>query len=290
MPETDIAKAFLKAAEIAQKLPTNLQEAGFNRAVEHLLGKAGPADTGAPKQTGNARVAQRARGEEGRRDITRLMDAINRTAHPGVGSTARVGDRALKVLHLANEQHGVDGLTAGEIASILSTKFRLPTKRNSVLKALERETDTVDVRGGAGASRVFHIMAPGEAYLERIASGGQPSKATKRRSASAGRKAVSKRGGRPDTEKDAPKSADAKQTGGRKASGRPGPKAVIGQLLQGGFFQSPRTIATIQEELQHRRGHNYSVQELAPALVRSIRDQSLTRERSETGQYEYREA
>src|SRR3546814_12910828 len=38
MAGSDIEKAFLEAAEIAKKLPKNLQEAGFNRAIEQLLG------------------------------------------------------------------------------------------------------------------------------------------------------------------------------------------------------------------------------------------------------------
>jgi hypothetical protein len=291
MSDTDIEKAFLRAAEIAQKLPTNLQEAAFNRAIEQLLGSPMPSPTaprGARLNSGPPRQA----GGQTTRDITALIDSIDRTAYPDMGVTARVGDRALKVLHLANQDHTVDGLTAGEIATILSTKFRLPTKQNSVLKALERETDTVDVRGGAGASRVFHIMAPGEAYLAKLRSGTiatanpRPAKKavakTKQRSS-----AVSESNGGGTAR---PNVRDHKNTSGRKASGRPGPKAVLGQLLQAGFFKSPRTIATIQEELQHRRGHTYSVQELSPALVRSVRDQSLTRERNESGQYEYREA
>src|SRR3546814_15398784 len=99
-----------------------------------------------------------------------LVDSIDRTAHPDVGATSRVADRALKILHLADQIHGVDGLSANEIATILSRKFRLPTKVNSVLKALERETNTVDIRG-TGPSRKFHIMAPGEAYLEKLRNG-----------------------------------------------------------------------------------------------------------------------
>ena len=81
-----------------------------------------------------------------------------------------------------------------------------------------------------------------------------------------------------------------KKVTGKKVGGRPGPKAAIGQLLNSGFFRSARTISEIQEELQHRRGHGYSVQELSPALVRSVRDQSLSRERNSEGQYEYSQA
>lgn len=282
MTGNELEKAFLEAAEIAKKLPKNLQEAGFNKALEHLLGKEAPP-------LGRSQSRRTARAETAlERDISGLVDAINRTAHPDVGATARVGDRALKVLQLADQDHGVDGLTAGEIAMILSQKFRLPTKANSVLKALDRETETVDVRSGAGASKVFHIMAPGETYLERLRAG----EGVGKRSRGVGKK---KRAGR-RTKKSAANRAAVKEaaakksTTGKKTAGRPGPKAVLGQLLNGGFFRSARTISEIQEELQHRRGHAYSVQELAPALVRSIRDGSLSRERNSEGQYEYSQA
>lgn len=286
MADHDLEKAFLEAAEIAKKLPKNLQEAGFNRAVEQLLGKASPA-SGRPRSRGLSRG--RTGETAGARDVSGLVEAIDRTAYPDVGATRRVGDRALKVLQLADQDHGVDGLTAGEIATILSRKFRLPTKANSVLKALDRETETVDVRSGAGTSRVFHIMAPGEAYLAKLRAGEDVGRG--RAAAGATRKKTGSRKEKTPAKKAVPKKkAGRKNVTAKKAAGRPGPKAAIGQLLGAGFLRSGRTISEIQEELQHRRGHRYSVQELAPALVRSIRDASLARERNSEGQYEYSQA
>jgi hypothetical protein len=291
MTGRDLENAFLEAAEIAKKLPKNLQEAGFNKAVEQLLGKENPA-SGRGRSRGAGRAKTRERADD--RDISELVEAIDRTACPDVGATARVGDRALKVLQLAHQGHGVDGLTAGEIATILSRKFRLPTKANSVLKALDRETETVDARSGAGASRVFHIMAPGEAYLEKLRGGEEVDKGRR----GSARKTTKKAGGRKKKARAArskkspgKKRATArKKATGKKVAGRPGPKAAIGQLLDAGFFRSARTISEIQEELQHRRGHSYSVQELSPALVRSVRGESLSRERNGEGQYEYSQA
>jgi hypothetical protein len=294
MAGKELEKAFLEAAEIAKQLPKNLQEAGFNRAVEQILGKGSRASGGRRSGAGG-RANTNKTAEE--RNISELVEAIDRTAHPDVGATERVGDRALKVLQLAHHHHDVDGLTAGEIATILSRKFRLPTKANSVLKALDRETNAVDVRSGAGASRVFHIMAPGESYLERLRAG----EGVGRRHRGSGRKATKNAGERrkkatvskaPAKEKTTDKKniTTEKKATGRKVAGRPGPKAAVGQLLNAGFFRSARTIAEIQEELQHRRGHGYSLQELAPALVRSIRDESLSRERNSEGQYEYSQA
>lgn len=292
MAGKELEKAFLEAAEIAKKLPKNLQEAGFNRALEQILGTDRPA-LGSRRSRGGGRAKTDKTDD---RNISELVEAIDRTTYPDVGATARVGDRALKILQLAHQDHGVDGLTAGEIATILSRNFRLPTKANSVVKALDRETNTVDVRSGAGASRVFHIMAPGESYLERLRAGETVGRG--RRSSARG---TTKKAGGLSKVKPAKGAARQKATGkenvatekkstGKKAGRRPGPKAAIMQLLHAGFFRSARTIAEIQEELQHRRGHAYSVQELAPALVRSIRDESLSRERNSEGQYEYSQA
>lgn len=282
MAGQELEKAFLQAAEIAKKLPKNLQEAAFNRVLDQILGKEKPA-------SGSIRSPKGSQGrtdeQADHRDTSTLIEAIDRTAYPDVAATSRVGDRALKVLQLANQDHNVDGLTAGEIATILSRKFRLPTKVNSVLKALDRETNTVDVRSGAGVSRVFHIMAPGESYLDRLRAGG----AVSRGSRNSARRTTKKAAGS-EEKATARKAAAEKKSTVKKVAGRPGPKAAIGQLLDAGFFRSGRTISQIQEELQHRRGHGYSVQELAPALVRSIRDQSLSRERNTEGQYEYSQA
>jgi hypothetical protein len=286
MAGKELEEVFLEAAEIAKKLPKNLQETGFNKAVEQLLGKQRPElDAHHPRGAGRAKRADRG----GDRDVSKLVEAIDRTAYPDIGATARLGDRALKILQLAHQEYDVDGLTASEIATILSRKFRLPTKANSVLKALDRETDTVDIRSGAGASKVFHIMAPGEAYIARLRAGGDVAKERQ----TAPRKAAKEGGAQKKV--GAKKIATEETTGkkkppGKKAGGRPGPKAAIAQLLSAGFFRSARTISEIQEELQHRRGHGYSVQELSPALVRSIRDQSLSRERNSEGQYEYSQA
>lgn len=295
MTKPEMEKAFLEAAEIAKKLPKNLQEIGFTRALDEILGKRGSRNEG---QSGNAKKGHPARsskpsgGEEGDTGATdELIESIDRTSHPDLAATNRVADRALKVLDLAHKHHEVDGLTAGAIAAILSRKFRLPTKKSAVFMALNRETATVDVRKGSGRQKVFHIMAPGEAYLEQLRSGKEtkskraPAKASKRKKKAKKKPADAPRAEKEGTPKRAARSKTS--TSSRNTSGRPGPKAAVGQLVQAGFFRSARTIAQIQEELKHNKGHGYTVQELAPALVRSIRDESLRRDRNDEGQYEY---
>lgn len=293
MGSKDIDKAFLQAAEIAKKLPDNLQQVGFARALDHILGTAssdekvdaGSKRTRGPVQ-GETRLAQNA---------DTWIDKIDRTAYPDMGATERVADRALKVLLLAHQDHGMDGLTGSQIATILSRKFRLPVKQNSVVKALERETGNVDVRSGSGGARVFHIMAPGETYLESLRASASPTTSRTKRGKKRGPTKVRALVVETKTQPAAthPKAADAKSEAKKAVksrSGRPGPKAAVMQLIESGYFRSGRGIAEIQKELQHRRGHSYSIQDLAPALVRSIRDSSLQRERNDSGQYEYSQA
>lgn len=290
MAEKDLEKAFLEAAEIAKKLPKNLQEAGFTRAVEELLRKSPSAGAGGGRSDRTSRRRRNTATDRGSSDTEALMNAIDRTAYPDMDATERVADRALKVLHLVYHDHGTDGLTAAKIAAILSTKFRLPATASAVKMALVREKSTVDIRAGSDRSRVFHIMAPGEAYLEKLRSGeesGPPLNPKKNR---ARKKAIAHSAN--TKRKAASTIVTVKKATSKKARGRPGPKAVVSQLLESGFFRTTRTISDVQKELKHRRGHSYTVQELSPALVRSIRDKdvSLKRERNDAGQYEYSQA
>jgi len=274
MPDEPAEKAFLEAAEIAKKLPKNLQEAAFNRALDHLLGRTPKRETrGAAEQAPD--VSEPTRDPE-------LLASIDRTKHPDIGVTKRVADRALKVLQLAKDEYGADGLTAQTISAILTQKFRLPVTANAVNTALDRETDTVNVRQEGGV-KIFHIMAPGEEYLRRLRSG---EVGPQRRRV---RKAAPIRARKNSGKERSDKVAKAAKPG-KKKHGRPGPKAAVSTLVGGGFFTSPRTITAVQDELKHRKGHTYSLQELAPALVRSLRDGALSRTRNAQGQYEYAEA
>lgn len=279
MANREIAQAFVAAADIAKKVPKHLQEAAFNRALDHLLAPRAPAPDSRQARVSRKSTEVVSVAASHARD---LLSQIDRTRYPDVGTTARIADRALKVLQLADADLGVDGLSAAEIADILTKKFRLPVRANSIIKALERENETVDIRHSGERGRTFHLMAPGEDYLARLRAGEAPARGRQRgtpvKHSGAARKSTGKR------EKAAPRSV---RPAPKRTSGRPGPKAAVGQLISSGFFKTARTISEIQGELKHKRGHSYTLQELAPALVRSLRDQTLLRERNSSGQYEY---
>jgi len=73
-----------------------------------------------------------------------------------------------------------------------------------------------------------------------------------------------------------------------RAGRRRGPKTVVGELIDEGFFKEPRTIGEAQEQLRHKKGVRYTLQDLSPAFVRLLREGRLDRDRNASGQYEYR--
>lgn len=288
----DLQDAIQRAAELAKLVPESLQEAAFNRALDQLLG----AGAAAPRAAQTGAAAKRTQQEMPQ--TVDFVDRIDRTKYPDIGATGRVADRALKVLQLAQDDYDVDGLTGAQIAEILTSKFRLAVSANTVNMALQRETGTVDTRL-RGSTRTFHLMAPGEEYLRRLRAGqiagqrrtGRAAPSQKRAAQiKKGEKVLSTPSATAPEEPSQKNQAGNTATSGKKATGRPGPRVALEQLLSAGYFDSPRTIADVREYLQHKRGHNYTLQDLSPTLVRLVRDQKLDRERNESGQYEYTRA
>lgn len=67
----------------------------------------------------------------------------------------------------------------------------------------------------------------------------------------------------------------------------PGAYAMIGELLDGGFFKAPKTIGSIVDHCRTAQGHHYKANECSPALLRLLRDKKLQRQKNKDGQYEY---
>ena len=75
---------------------------------------------------------------------------------------------------------------------------------------------------------------------------------------------------------------------GRQArKGRPGPGAILDQLLQAGFFKQKRTIADIMSHMGSKLGRHFKPNELSTPLVRFVRDNKLDREKNAENQFEY---
>jgi hypothetical protein len=68
---------------------------------------------------------------------------------------------------------------------------------------------------------------------------------------------------------------------------RAGPKFVLGQLIDSGYFATSRGLPEIQAYLKDSHGHDYGSNELSISLLRLIRHARLSREKNLAGQYEY---
>jgi hypothetical protein len=271
--------AFKRAAEIAAVVPEPMQDAAFHRALDEILGGQEPI----PRQPkGRARGQKKERlDSESAADIARqLIDGINRTAHPEVSSATKVLDRALAVLRIAARDFDTDGLTAPEIAKVLTDKFRKRTSRQAVTQALGAANTMVDT-GRRGRVTVYRIMEEGETYLD---AGGSQSPADESTQATPSRR--TRRKSSPRRRKKSSTGAAATKTRAT-TSRRRGPKAALTELIDEGFFAEPKTIGDAQEQLKHKKGLSFTMQDLSPTLVRLLREGRLDRERSASGQYEY---
>lgn len=282
----ELKDAFKRAAEIAAVVPEAMQEAAFHRALDEILGRDEPS---AKAERGRSqRRAPRASPDEespAADPAQELIDEINRTAYPEVPAATKVLDRALAVLRLASRDFDVDGLTAPQIAKVLTAKFRLRTSRQAVTQAVGSAHTLVDTvkRGG---TTVYRIMQPGEEYLDAGGStrkGGEtvapkPSRRRKRKAPQP--RAPASRAEKPDGE-------ERGETTIPRRSRRRGPKTMLSELIDEGFFSQSRTISDAQQQLRHKKGVRFTLQDLSPAFVRLLREGRFDRDRNESGQYEY---
>lgn len=277
MNDEELQELLRRAGEMSKAVPEALQEAAFNRAVDLLTANLNSPPLGVKRlgETGTQMTRERSATGQGK-SAEYLLTHLDRTSFPEISSAARVLDRSLHLLRVARDSFEIDGLGAPEIARILTEKFRLRASRQAVQQALDAARNYVD-KVTANGRAVYRIMRPGETYLESLDT-------------------ATERGERSDTitrnanpRPKATKKSTASKAKKKSASGsRPGPRATLNGLLQGGYFDSVRRIGEIQQYLADSRGHSYKLSELSPTLVRMIRDDALERNRADDGQYEYK--
>lgn len=280
-----------QAAEIAAVVPENLQEAAFNRAFEQLLaaGEPGQADSAGQKRPQSSAARRRSSSTpsderlDGEDPVAHLMSNLSRTDHPEIGRAPKALDRALHLLRIAERDHGIDGLSAPQLARLLTDKFRLRVTRQALSQALDGAGEYVD-RVPTGKVTVYRLMEPGERYLD--AGGAAAEQADEPKTTP--RRRTTRRGGTnaAATAPKSPEAASAKATARRRSSR--GPKTLVEELIGDGYFGQPRTIGDIQDRLRHKKGTTLRASDLSPTLVRLLRERKLDRERNEGGQYEYR--
>lgn len=281
MNELNELKAlFEHAAEIASVVPEHLQETAFNRALDALIGRSDGGVSRAAEDRPSTGTGE-PRHPPPVEDLGRhLVESMNATDHPHIRAADAVLDRALAVLHAARVGYHIDGLTPGEIATVLSQKFRIATRTLSVSDALGKVAGSLVDRVKEGRGYRYRIMEPGEKQVESIGSVPATQQPVSARTARPKRKAARR------TASERPERNDEKKLA-RSSGGRPGPKKMLGELIGQGFFAKPRVISDIIDHLDQTRGRLYKAQELSPALVRLLRDGRLVRAKNADGQYEY---
>jgi hypothetical protein len=276
----DLKELFKQASEIASQVPVSMQEAAFNRALDMLtLGsseKVAPANSSSQQKTPTTNPEGKARSS-GAKTIEELLVNIDSTQHPGIAAASLVLDRALMILQIARTEHSVDGLTPPQIAKILTEKFRLNTSNAAVSMALGKATNLVN-RITEGQGYKYRIMNPGEEYLAKLNTDKETSIRQPRSNA---KKSTAKKN-------KSPTSASTTSSKPTKKSGtRPGPKQFLERLIANGFFSSHREISSIISHIQQAHAHAYKATDMAPTLVRLLRENKLKREKNKDGRYEY---
>ena len=69
--------------------------------------------------------------------------------------------------------------------------------------------------------------------------------------------------------------------------GRPGPGAIMSQLIAEGFFKKPKLVQDIITHCQSKSGYSYKTSELSVGLVRAVRNKALQRRTNAQNQFEY---
>lgn len=83
------------------------------------------------------------------------------------------------------------------------------------------------------------------------------------------------------------KKGKGKRKKGPSASGRPGPGAMIDQLIAKGFFKKHRVMVDIIKHCKNNLAYRYKATDFSPTLGRCIRNEKLKREKNKDGHFEY---
>jgi hypothetical protein len=75
--------------------------------------------------------------------------------------------------------------------------------------------------------------------------------------------------------------------GARRHTGGSSPTSLVTQLVEGGFFDSAKTMSDAQKRIKDKRGYQIPVTTLSPIFARLLRAGTLDREKNDDGVYEY---
>jgi hypothetical protein len=277
-PVDELTSMFERAAAIAARMPANLQEAAFERALDALQG--------APAAVESAQVSTHASIDQTKtHDPVTALKGLSRDRAPEIDAQSGSLGHTLALLLIARREFGIDGLSAPQIAEVLTDKFRHRYTRQAIGQAMDRAGRLVD-RKPDGRAVTFRLMQAGEEWLKSNHAGDALPTAS-----SPPNRRKQKRRGRADSdlpEDGAPTHPTVSSKSPAKTSSkRIGPKAALEGLIADGFFASPQTISSIGDRLTRNFARTYGPSDLSPTLIRLLREKRLVRTKSEGGSYEY---
>jgi len=293
----ELEEAFKRAAAIAATVPPALQEVAFNRAldavlgVSHWRGSEGTNGSGGGGGGGRGTSRQTAARDNGAAPVEDAADPVKTLMSLPRDKAEEVDDedgalgKALAMLVVAEREAGISGLSAPQIAAVLTGKFKWKVSRQAITQALDRAGKMVDSYSDGPGARLYRIMSAGETYLATsVTDRNAPVSSGTRRKRQAPASPENAAPGMGEVvTRAAPKRNAAKQSGTR----RTGPKEAIEQLIATGFFASPQVLGSIRDEIRDRRGLVFKSTDLSPCMTRLLRDGKLTRRRNGDAQYEY---
>lgn len=185
-----------------------------------------------------------------------------------------------------------DSLTPEELAAVIGAALGSVRARISDLIG-EHRISRVDGRLSVNTATLPQTLAE-LASTREADSAAAPARTRKR---TAGRKRTAKSTSAPaqtESDGDAPaqkttaRKASTKATRKRAPSGGPGPMELLRDLVDAGYFSTPRSLPDVKEHLRHKQGRAYPSTTLSPAFTRLLRDGVLDREKdAEGGNYRY---
>lgn len=298
----DVAQLIKEATEAVKDVPDDLRPVAFQKAFDALADEQGGGGaTGTPPAAKGRRSTSRDSKKQTpqvSKDSNRSqVDRLDRTSHPNITQNATALANSLRVLQAAHDELDIDGLSASDIAQVLTNEFRCRITRQAVSHALNGAGRFVN-RHKEGNSVIFKIMSGGEEHLSALDSGtvSEPAKSTKKKSKSPKKTKATKKTASSTSSSDGKTTKEtttkkkAKAKGAKKSSSRPGPKAALQNLIGNGYFAEPRLISEIIEHLRHSTGHTYKPTDMSSTLLRLLRENALTRTQNSDNQYEYKNA
>ena len=169
--KAQLEELFKQASQIAQKVPENMQEAAFNRALDMLAAGSDFTDTAKPRgdeMSGTFNIKEDACGENNLYpQPAQDLSTLDPMKYPGITALSKVLDRSLLILHIARREYGIDGLTPATIAEILTEKFYINTKSTAICNALDL-TPSLARRVSDGTRFIYKIRLAGEEHLSNL--------------------------------------------------------------------------------------------------------------------------